>query len=384
MRLMTFLIVLACIMQIKAKGAQLTCKVKTLIFLDVQHVQSCYVVDIPDIVDEDVVIDSFKVDVNNDFYNYSCAQNGYGLVAEDKTIHYMPSGLETCFTELKELTIKKSKLRRISPKNLQPFSSLEYLDLSGNELEILESNLFLHNPNLKELNLGYNRIAVVESNGLVGLSNLKKLDFSYNTCYTQPHNVHSTKTSIRDIKDSCSIGRIQNNLIKKCESDQEQLMAAVIDKLNAAGDDTVYKIANNLNTQSPLLNETSTKFQESNMMCNRDYMLYILIASHIIFIIIFIITMICVCCCRQQSNDSKSTDNHEMSKMHPVIRPESHLNAKSQSCIEDVTVDNQGTQEGFYDFISNNDELYMEYPLPKGSEQHDDADDSVIYSEVRK
>ena len=58
--------------------------------------------------------------------------------------------------------------------------TLENVDLSGNEIEIIRINSFSNLENLEKLILFKNQIKVIEPNSLIGLKNLKNINLIFN------------------------------------------------------------------------------------------------------------------------------------------------------------------------------------------------------------
>ena len=117
--------------------------------------------------------------------NFSIAFNSIkydALVIESKEFYFIPLGIEKIFDNLQCLTIKDSKLKRVRAYNLKPFVHLEYLDLSYNDLLVLEPNLFQHNPNLTTVWLNNNQIYYTDPTALIALKNIKYFNFYNNTC----------------------------------------------------------------------------------------------------------------------------------------------------------------------------------------------------------
>ena len=99
-------------------------------------------------------------------------------------IYYFPLRIDKYFPDLTALWIKDSKLRKITAENLRGFPHITYLELSNNNLVILEANLFKFNTKLEEIHLQVNFISYIDSAAFNGLKNLKKVDLSGNkNCY---------------------------------------------------------------------------------------------------------------------------------------------------------------------------------------------------------
>ncbi|XP_037655857.1 leucine-rich repeats and immunoglobulin-like domains protein 1 isoform X2 [Choloepus didactylus] len=68
------------------------------------------------------------------------------------------------------LFLQNNKIRSVEGSQLQPYLSLEALDLSSNNITEIRSSCFPHGLQIKELNLASNRIGTLESGAFDGLS----------------------------------------------------------------------------------------------------------------------------------------------------------------------------------------------------------------------
>lgn len=80
------------------------------------------------------------------------------------------------------MSIKYSKLREIHQYNLAPFTELIHLSLIGNDLQVIEEDLFKFNPRLMDISLEYNHIQHVEPNVFNELKELRNIYFNFNPC----------------------------------------------------------------------------------------------------------------------------------------------------------------------------------------------------------
>lgn len=65
----------------------------------------------------------------------------------------------------------------IEKGDLQPFNQLRYLDLSGNDLETLSSDLFDHNPLLRYFDADFNPLKTVGANIFSTLKSIEYVSF---------------------------------------------------------------------------------------------------------------------------------------------------------------------------------------------------------------
>lgn len=127
----------------------------------------------------------------------------------DQIVHHLPNSLERFFPELNVLQIWSCGLRSLSQSDLKVFENLNELSVSGNEIEVLGSNLFSENLKLTKLDFSRNNLKHLGFNLLIPLDNLIFADFYQNFCISDGS--RSRKTDL--IK----------NLRKSCQPTQEML-----------------------------------------------------------------------------------------------------------------------------------------------------------------
>ena len=118
--------------------------------------------------------------------------------ADDKgQINYFPRGINKFFKNLKSITIANSGLKEIHQSDLKDFPKLVGLWLNGNNLEIIEENLFEFNPNLKAIILGSNQISHIDPKVFNKLIKFDSLYLTTNPCI----NMEATNdpTSVQNI-----------------------------------------------------------------------------------------------------------------------------------------------------------------------------------------
>ena len=102
--------------------------------------------------------------------------------AYNKSIEYFPKRLERFFGNLKVILIKYGQLKEISQSDLKPFSSLVYLNLHFNDIEILEDGLFDSHRNMQVIWFGVNKVFHVGKNVFNNLNKITYLGFGANQC----------------------------------------------------------------------------------------------------------------------------------------------------------------------------------------------------------
>jgi len=97
-------------------------------------------------------------------------------------------------------------MTEIHKEELAYYPHLKRLYLSFNELEVIESNLFINNPKLELIYIGVNKIHTVYPNVFDGLTNLVSLRFQNNSCYDGlvDHNRIETVKFAQNIYKNCA------------------------------------------------------------------------------------------------------------------------------------------------------------------------------------
>lgn len=71
-------------------------------------------------------------------------------------------------------------IRKIDREAFYGLSNLEKLDLSENELLLLESSYLINTPNLKHLDVSFNKIEIIDDLIIYNLNKLENFYFDYN------------------------------------------------------------------------------------------------------------------------------------------------------------------------------------------------------------
>lgn len=102
--------------------------------------------------------------------------------SEGKKLKVFPN-FSKVFINLEELSLKNAGLKQITKEDLKPYGSkLKNLDLSYNEIEFLEKNLFIYNPNLVEIIFNNNKIRHVMNGAFNNIPKVERLWFEPNPC----------------------------------------------------------------------------------------------------------------------------------------------------------------------------------------------------------
>ena len=127
-----------------------------------------------------------------------------------QTVNFIPKGLGNLFLKLEVLMIQSSKLKTIDKYDLKPFPALLHLCIYGNELVVLESDLFEFTPNLKYIDFSRNKLIFVGENILKPLTKLEQAVFRESKCI--------------DVEKDAPLSLIQRQIRNKCQkSDIERL-----------------------------------------------------------------------------------------------------------------------------------------------------------------
>lgn len=133
-----------------------------------------------------------------------------GFRAENKTLHYLPEGLERFFEveKIEFILIWSAGLKEIHQKNLSPFIALRYFSLWDNAVEIIEKDLFQFNPAIKYLELAKNKIKFIDANVFQNLKDLSSLFLRGNPCNSMTWDAargdkFKVKRFIKEVVETC-------------------------------------------------------------------------------------------------------------------------------------------------------------------------------------
>jgi hypothetical protein len=95
---------------------------------------------------------------------------------------YMPADIASHFRHIAGLTINHSQLREIKKRDMEPFYKLRELYLVGNDIEVIEADLFEFNKRLELLWVDGNKIKAIQAGAFDGLEKLKYLNVREEKC----------------------------------------------------------------------------------------------------------------------------------------------------------------------------------------------------------
>ncbi|KAG5668966.1 hypothetical protein PVAND_016871 [Polypedilum vanderplanki] len=140
--------------------------------------------------------------VGNHFINMT-NNDVTGIRIKEKSLKFMPKNLDQFFPNLKVIFISRSGLCEIHESDLRAFKSLVNLDLSYNDIKVIERNLFKYNEKLEVLVLKNNPLQHVHLNVFDHLRNLKY--FAVNGCWNGQvsNNKTAVKSIVHNLRENC-------------------------------------------------------------------------------------------------------------------------------------------------------------------------------------
>ncbi|KAL7011204.1 hypothetical protein ACKWTF_014156 [Chironomus riparius] len=205
---------------IQSSTIDFTCEFKAPKFLMTHIIGDhnwCYMIDNVMIHHENMAINASNVDEN-------LRINGFAAV--DKEIFYFPKGIDKFAKFLSQLVIKNCSLKEITSNNLQKFKVLQYLDLSHNQLKVLDGDLFSMDATILYLILNDNKIKFVHYSAFKTSGHVY-LDFEDNDCFSKLADDGSKVTKlIEKLKAECRSDRatfklIDNKMLKELKIESE-------------------------------------------------------------------------------------------------------------------------------------------------------------------
>lgn len=143
------------------------------------------------------------------------------LKIDESIILYLPTGLESYFPKLQTFRMEHAKLREIHQKDLRGFEELERLYLEGNDIQVLEKELFKFNPSLRSIILKHNHLKHIDEKVFEELVQLEFLSLAANPC--MPPNfmeIRNIRTIAFIAKENCK-PRADGSVNWKANDDEE-------------------------------------------------------------------------------------------------------------------------------------------------------------------
>ena len=130
--------------------------------------------------------------------------NYQSFMFQGETVHYLPKGFGRFFPNLVRLTVYGSELKSLSQNDLKSLTQLQIIDVSMNDLEFLDDDLFEFNSKLTHVNFTSNKLKYVGENSFNNLKNLKQIDLNSNLCINNKASLSSEIPAlIQKLKTQC-------------------------------------------------------------------------------------------------------------------------------------------------------------------------------------
>lgn len=196
-----------------------------------------------------------------------------GLYIVRATVKFIPTGIKNKIKNLKLLGISSCGLLSINKENLKEFgSTLELLDLYGNKITSIESDLLEYNPNLIAFYLnGNNPIKHIDPEFFINLKKLKNIlliEIANSGCTTNSFRAATSKLAAfqwnREICVDETAKTETRNLIKKHTSSNVKFCEIAVVKI----EDSVKDLAKSMQSDFNKLNSDYLKAHEqmNNLM----------------------------------------------------------------------------------------------------------------------
>lgn len=149
---------------------------------------------------------------------------------QDIKLHFIPRGFQSPFKDITKLTAITCQLKEVHRADLSQFPKLKILWLWGNDLEVIESDLFQANPQLELIDLGTNKIWFIAENSFKNLKALEKVKLNANLCIDGDYeNTQALGSLNSDVKEKCAKnyfvylvkGNLERKLLQNSEKSKE-------------------------------------------------------------------------------------------------------------------------------------------------------------------
>lgn len=126
------------------------------------------------------------------------------LYIEKANTVYFPGNLNKFFPNLEAVKLFESRVKFLENFDFRFLAKLKYLSLEKNDIEVLQSDIFLFNKELIEVNLKSNKLKFIAPRLLVPLTKLKIAKFNDNVCIDESaDNSISLNALKRPLDDNC-------------------------------------------------------------------------------------------------------------------------------------------------------------------------------------
>lgn len=149
--------------------------------------------------DVNMVIDGFTGDHMSSKSNADVR----AIVIDDINTVYLPVNLGSLFN-LKMFTLQHSKVYEVKAKHFLGMKSIEHLNLAGNKIKTLPSDVFSALTKLISINLSSNKIEFMNADTFDNLPNLRHVSLTNNICGNKKYDESSGITQLKkDIHRLC-------------------------------------------------------------------------------------------------------------------------------------------------------------------------------------
>lgn len=135
------------------------------------------------------------------------------VISKSPFLLYFPSGVENFFPNLSTIAIASTGIKSLKNRDLEKFPKLKILNLKGNQIEELNSNVFELNKNIEKVDLSDNKLKYIGSDIA---KNLKVIDLSNNIC------INATA------KNTLELEELKLKLLASCDKNNEKLHDAPV------------------------------------------------------------------------------------------------------------------------------------------------------------
>lgn len=120
------------------------------------------------------------------------------LYMQNQQMEYFPTGFTNFFHNIVAVHAGMNKLKYLEKNDLKEFTTMRYLYLYTNQLEVLQSDVFQYNQALEYISFYNNRLMHIGSKILLPLKRLKTAYFNKNICID--HQAVASEQGISDLR----------------------------------------------------------------------------------------------------------------------------------------------------------------------------------------
>lgn len=165
-----------------SESTSIQCKYDVYTYTVVGNIYYCWIKKGPQILTQETA----HIDAALGTHSSSKHDNDVlGFWVRSGVIHYFPQGLDKIYANLELIYIIGVKLKEVHQSDLKPFTKLMELDLSKNQIEIIDEGLFEFNNELKYISFEDNEIYHIPPDVFNNLKFLKYLKFEKNKCISK-------------------------------------------------------------------------------------------------------------------------------------------------------------------------------------------------------